>query len=88
MVAGGAVSESVLSPTCYVQAGAHVSGSVLLNGVRVGQGAVVRSAIIDKGVTVPPGVQVGVDKDHDRHRGFIVEDGLTVVAKDQVVPSE
>ncbi len=88
VVAGGAVSESVLSPTCYVQAGAHVSGSVLLNGVRVGQGAVVRSAIIDKGVTVPPGVQVGVDKDHDRHRGFIVEDGLTVVAKDQVVPSE
>jgi len=87
VIAGGSVSESVLSPTCFVQAGAHVSGAVLLNGVRVGEGAVVRNAIIDKGVNVPKGVQIGVDKEADVERGFLVEEGLTIISKDQEVPA-
>ena len=57
VVAGGAVSKSVLSPACYVDSGAEVSDSVLLPGVRVGAGAVVRNAIIDKNVVVPPGAR-------------------------------
>jgi glucose-1-phosphate adenylyltransferase len=31
-------------------------------------------------------VQIGVDHDADRARGFVVEDGLTVLAKQQPVP--
>jgi glucose-1-phosphate adenylyltransferase len=35
---------------------------------------------------VPEGAQVGVDKDHDRARGFVVSDGdVTVVGKSQEV---
>lgn len=60
---------------------------MLLNGVRVGEGAVVRNAIIDKGVNVPKGVQIGVDKEADVERGFLVEDGLTIISKDQEVPA-
>ncbi len=46
----------------------------------------VRDAILDKNVTVPEGVQVGVDKDHDKARGFVVsEGGITVVGKGQKV---
>ena len=59
---------------------------MLLPGVRVGAGAVVRNAILDKHVEVPPGAQVGVDPEADRARGFVVEDGLTVLAKYQAVP--
>ncbi len=86
VVTGGAVSKSVLSPACYVDTGAEVSDSVLLPGVRVGTGATVRNAIIDKNVIIPPGVQIGVSEEDDKARGFVVEDGLTVLAKDQVVP--
>lgn len=86
VVAGGSVSESVLSPQVYIQEGAWVSGSVLLPGVTVGGGAMVRNAIIDKGVFVPPGVQIGVSHDDDLARGFVVADGLTVIAKGQEVP--
>jgi glucose-1-phosphate adenylyltransferase len=86
VVTGGAVSKSVLSPACYVDSEAEVSDSVLLPGVRVGAGAVVRNAIIDKNVVVPPGAEVGVSEEDDRARGFVVEDGLTVLAKDQPVP--
>ncbi|MBV9830849.1 MAG: glucose-1-phosphate adenylyltransferase, partial [Marmoricola sp.] len=88
VVAGGAVNKSVLSPSCRVETGAEVSDSVLLSGVRVGPGAVVRNAIVDKNVVVPPGVQVGVDPVADEERGFVVEDGLTVLAKGQEVPAE
>ena len=86
VVTGGTVKRSVLSPTCYVETRAEVSDSVLLSGVRIGAGAVVRNAIIDKNVVVPPGVQIGVDAAADAASGYAVEDGLTILAKDQHVP--
>ncbi|WP_438816471.1 hypothetical protein [Streptobacillus moniliformis] len=41
---------------------------------------------MDKNVTVPPGAEIGVSEEDDRARGFVVEDGLTVLAKGQAVP--
>ena len=86
VVTGGAVSKSVLSPACYVDTGAEVSDSVLLPGVTVGAGATVRNAIIDKNVIIPPGAEIGVSEEDDLARGFVVDEGLTVLAKGQVVP--
>jgi glucose-1-phosphate adenylyltransferase len=57
-----------------------------MNGVVVGPGAVVRNAILDKNVVVPPNARVGVDAEEDRANGFVVEDGLTVLGKDQAFP--
>ncbi|WP_139981529.1 glucose-1-phosphate adenylyltransferase [Nocardioides litoris] len=86
VVSGGSVVRSVLSPAVGVAPGASVEGSVLMNGVRVGAGATVRNAILDKNVVVPPGARIGVDPEEDRARGFVVEDGLTVLGKDQPFP--
>ncbi len=83
VVIGASVRRSVLSPGVVVESGAVVDGSVLLNGVRVGAGATVRNAILDKNVVVPPGGQIGVDPEADLARGFVVEEGLTVLGKDQ-----
>jgi glucose-1-phosphate adenylyltransferase len=85
VVTGGTVHKSVLSPAVRVEAGAEVSNSVLLPGVRIGAGAVVRNAILDKNVVVPPGVTIGVDADADKAAGYIVDDGITVLAKEQKV---
>lgn len=86
VVSGGSVQRSVLSPEVRVEVGAEVADSVLLNGVTVGAGAVVRNAILDKNVVVPAGAEIGVDPEADVARGFMVEDGLTVLGKGQRFP--
>ena len=54
---------------------------------RGGPDAEIRNAIIDKNVIVPEGAKIGVDKEHDLARGFLVSaGGITVVAKGQAVP--
>jgi glucose-1-phosphate adenylyltransferase len=86
IVSGGGVREAVLSPGVRVNSWATVERSVILHNTIVGRHAVIRNAIIDKNVTVPDGVSIGVDKEHDRARGFLVSDGgITVVGKSQKV---
>jgi glucose-1-phosphate adenylyltransferase len=87
IVSGGLVRNSVLSPGVRVNSWARVERAVVLDNSRIGRHAVVENAIIDKNVDVPEGALVGVDKEHDRARGFIVsEGGITVVGKGQEVP--
>ncbi len=86
IVSGAYVNESVLSPGVRVDDWATVDRSVVLHSTRIGPHAVVRDAILDKNVVVPESVAVGVDKEHDRARGFAVSDGgVTVVGKGQLV---
>jgi glucose-1-phosphate adenylyltransferase len=86
IVSGGLVRQSVLSPGVRVNSWATVERSVVLHNTTIGRHAVVRNAIIDKNVTVPEGAVVGVEKDHDRARGFVVSaGGITVVGKGQAV---
>jgi glucose-1-phosphate adenylyltransferase len=82
IVSGASVRESVLSPGVHLHSWASVERSVLMDGVDVGRRAVVRNAILDKNVRVAPGVEIGVNKDDDRARGFAVSaEGVTVVGK-------
>ena len=86
VVSGALVRESVLSPGVRLGSWARVERSVILHNTRVGRRAVVRNAIVDKNVVVLEGASVGVDKEHDRARGFVVSaGGITVVGKGQVV---
>ncbi len=86
IISGGLVRSSVLSPGARVDSWARVERSVVLHNSRVGRHAVVENAILDKNVVVEEGAAVGVDKEHDRARGFAVSrGGITVVGKGQVV---
>jgi glucose-1-phosphate adenylyltransferase len=86
IVSGGLVRESVLSPGVRVDSWARVERSVILHDARIGRHAVVEHAILDKNVVVLEGAKVGVDKEHDWARGFVVSSGgVTVVGKGRVV---
>jgi len=88
IVSGGLVRQSVLSPGVRVNSWSRVEDAVLLHNVQVGRRAVVQNAIIDKNVVIPEGAQVGVDKEKDLARGFVVSPGgITVVGKGQEVPA-
>jgi glucose-1-phosphate adenylyltransferase len=88
VVSGGLVRDSVLSPGVRVNSWARVERAVLLHNTKIGRHAVIENAILDKNVIVPEGVEIGVDKEHDRRRGFTVSaGGITVVGKGQTVPS-
>ena len=86
IISGGDVDRSVLSPNVLVDKWAKVEESIIYSGCRIGRNSVVRRAILDKNVKVPDGVEIGVDPEHDRARGFHVEEGITVVPKNFVVP--
>jgi glucose-1-phosphate adenylyltransferase len=89
VIAGAVVDHSVLSPGVIVRSGATVEASVLVNDVEVGRDALIRRTIIDKSVVVPDGVQIGVDHEHDRARGFTVSaEGITVIGKGSVIPTD
>jgi glucose-1-phosphate adenylyltransferase len=86
IVSGALVRGSVLSPGVRVDSWARVERSVVLHNSVVGRHAVVANAILDKNVVVVEGAAVGVDKEHDRARGFMVSSGgITVVGKGQMV---
>ena len=86
IISGGLVRNSVLSPGVRVDSWARVERSVLLHNSRVSRYAIVENAILDKNVVVMEGATLGVDKEHDRARGFMVSSGgVTVVGKGKVV---
>jgi glucose-1-phosphate adenylyltransferase len=83
IVSGGLVERSVIGPRGKIHSYSHVSDSILFEGVEIGRHAVVRRAILDKWIQVPPGMQIGVDLEEDRRRGFAVsKNGIVVVSKD------
>ncbi|WP_131765017.1 glucose-1-phosphate adenylyltransferase [Candidatus Protofrankia californiensis] len=82
IISGGLVRHSVLSPGVRVNSWAQVENAVVMHNTVIGRRAVVRNAVLDKNVVVPEGAQIGVDKEHDRTRGFTVSpEGVTVVGK-------
>jgi glucose-1-phosphate adenylyltransferase len=86
VVSGGLVRDSVLSPGVRVNSWSRVERAVVMHNTRIGRYAVVENSILDKNVVVPEGAVVGVDKEHDRARGFVVSSGgITVVGKGQEV---
>jgi glucose-1-phosphate adenylyltransferase len=86
IVSGGLVSQSVLSPGVRINSWSRVERSVIMHNTRIGRHAVVENAILDKNIVVPDHAVVGVDKEHDRARGFVVSaGGITVVGKGQEV---
>lgn len=72
----------MLSPYVRVNSWAEVRDSVIFANANIKRNATLNRVILDKNVIVDEGVQIGIDHDYDRARGFVVSDsGVVVVPK-------
>ncbi|HET6987690.1 MAG TPA: hypothetical protein VFI00_13790, partial [Kribbella sp.] len=86
IVTGATVEHSVLGANVIVSTGANIERAVIMDNCKIGANVVLKNVILDKNVVVPDGVEIGVDPDHDRERGFTVsKGGVTVLGKGQVI---
>ncbi len=87
VIIGAKVIQSILSHDVRVEAGALVEQSILFDRVLVGKDARLRKCIIDKGVTIPPGASIGWNREEDKKRFTVSENGVVVVTKGYKFPS-
>jgi glucose-1-phosphate adenylyltransferase len=81
IISGGRIHRSVLGVGCRVNSFSEVEESVLFERVRVGRHAKIRRAIIDKDVEIPSGTVIGYDREADKQRFFVTDDGIIVIPK-------
>jgi glucose-1-phosphate adenylyltransferase len=81
IISGGRIHRSVLGVGCRVNSFSEVEECVLFERVRVGRHAKIRRAIIDKDVEIPSGMVIGFDREADRQRFAVTEQGTVVIPK-------
>lgn len=85
IVSGGQLQHSLLFSNVRVNSYAYVEDSVILPDVNIGRRCTIRKAILDRGCVVPEGMEIGLDHDADRERGFYVSPGgVTLVTPDML----
>ncbi|MGS2722672.1 glucose-1-phosphate adenylyltransferase [Porticoccus sp. GXU_MW_L64] len=82
IISGSEVRQSLLFSNVRVHSYSTIEESVVLPEVEIGRNCTIRRTIIDRGCCIPPGMEIGVDAEQDKARGFRVSDkGVTLVTK-------
>lgn len=85
IISGAKISNSLLFSDVRVNSFSEIDQSVVLPDVEIGRYVNIRRAIIDSGCNIPEGMQIGMDTEHDRARGFRVSNnGVVLVTKDML----
>jgi len=87
ILSGGQVIRSVLAPYVRIDEEARIEESILHEGVHVGSHCRLFRTIVDKGVKIPPGSQIGYDRDKDRTRFTVSENGIVVIRRNAKLDS-
>ena len=82
IVSGAVVRNSVLFSSVRVHSYTEITDSVVLPEVEIGRHCRLNKVIIDRGCVIPEGMEIGVDREKDRERGFrITNKGVTLVTR-------
>lgn len=85
IVSGAQLHKSLCFSNVRVNSGSIVDETVILPAVEVGAHCVIRRAVLDRGCQIPDGMQIGVNHDEDRRRGFRVSsNGIVLVTPDML----
>ena len=82
IVSGAAIRKSLLFSNVRVDCYSEVHESIILPDVIVGRHCKIKKAIIDRHCVIPEGMEIGIDHEQDRARGFRVSDkGVVLVTR-------
>lgn len=85
IISGGTVRKSLLFSDVRIHSYTLIEESVLLPEVQVHRYAKVKRAIIDRACEIPRGMEIGIDHEQDRARGFrVTKKGITLVTREML----
>ncbi len=80
IISGATIRRSLLYSNVRAHTHAVIEDSLVLPECDVGRECILRKCIIDRGCIIPEGMQIGVDHDADRARGFrVTDEGVVLV---------
>jgi glucose-1-phosphate adenylyltransferase len=88
IISGGRVEKSVLGLDVRVNSYSEVDDSIIYNHVIIGRHSRIRRAIIDRHVNLPEGTVIGYDREADRARYSVTENGIVVVVRPESMLEE
>lgn len=85
IISGATVRHSLIFSQVRIHSYSYVEDSVVLPDVNIGRNCVIKRAIIAGECNIPDNMQIGVDPDLDRSRGFnVTPEGITLVTMDML----
>lgn len=89
IISGSKIDHSLLFTDVRVHSYCSIVDSVILPKVEIGRHCVIKRAVIDSHCKIPPGMEIGVDHDLDRNRGFrISKQGVVLVTAEMLKTQE
>jgi len=80
IISGASIRKSLIFSNCKIHSYTTIEESLILPECEIMENCTIRGAIIDRGSVIPEGMEIGVDPDADRARGFrVTEGGHTLV---------
>jgi len=80
IISGASIKRSLIFSNCKIHSYSTIEESLILPECVIMEHCTIRGAIIDRGSVIPEGMEIGVDLDADRARGFrVTEGGHTLV---------
>jgi len=80
IISGASIKRSVIFSNCRIKSHSEIRDSLILPECEIMKNCTIKGAIIDRGALIPEGMEIGVDLEADRARGFrVTEGGHTLV---------
>jgi glucose-1-phosphate adenylyltransferase len=85
IISGSSLKKSLCFSNVRIHSYSFIEEAVLLPNVEIGRHCTIKKAVLDRGCVVPEGMEIGVNHDDDRQRGFRVSSaGVVLVTPDML----
>ena len=85
IISGSLLKRSLCFSNVRVHSYSYIEEAVMLPNVEVGRHCTIKKVVLDRGCIIPEGMEIGVNHEHDRARGFRVSSaGVVLVTPDML----